>query len=145
MTRSKRVQTIVKLNQHKERIAARQLADAQSSLDTIKERLQQMLIYRDEYTELLKENNKSVAMNVLRERQAFILQMDQGINMLREQLSIQEQMSEQERQHWLKQKTQLDTMQSIYERCLAAEVQLRALRSQQQLDELATRNAIRNH
>ena len=144
MIRSQRVKTIVKLKEHNERIAARRLIDSQSSLDSIKQRLEQMLKYREEYARLLKASNQSHAMNLLRDRQAFILQMNQGINMLREQVSIQEKMNKQERQNWIKEKQQLDTMQSIYENCLSVEQKLEVLRSQQQIDELAINSAIRN-
>ena len=144
MTRSQRVKTIVKLKEHNERLAARRLIDSQSSLDSIKQRLEQMLKYREEYARLLKVSNQSHAMNLLRDRQAFILQMNQGINMLREQISIQEKMNKQERQNWIKEKQQLDTMQSIYENCLSVEQKLEVLRSQQQIDELAINSAIRN-
>ena len=144
MTRSQRVKTIVKLKEHNERLAARRLIDSQSSLDSIKQRLEQMLKYREEYARLLKASNQSHAMNLLRDRQAFILQMNQGINMLREQVSIQEKMNKQERQNWIKEKQQLDTMQSIYENCLSVEQKLEVLRSQQQIDELAINSAIRN-
>ena len=144
MTRSQRVKTIVKLKEHNERLAARRLIDSQSSLDSIKQRLEQMLKYREEYARLLKASNQSHAMNLLRDRQAFILQMNQGINMLREQVSIQEKMNKQERQNWIKEKQQLDTMQSIYENCLSVEQKLEVLRSHQQIDELAINSAIRN-
>lgn len=144
MTRSKRIQTIVKLKQHKERDAARQLAAAQSTLAGIHQRLQQMLTYKEEYLQLFKPKDRALSVNMLREQQAFILQIDQGIKLLREQLRIQEKMNEQERQNWLSQKQQLDTMQNIYESCHQAEQQLAELRAQHGLDELATARAARH-
>lgn len=143
MTRSQRVQTIVKLNQHKERMAALKLADTQSSLYELKQRLRQMLSYREEYIQIFKVSEQCHSINTLRERQAFVLQLDQGIEILCEQVRIQEQMNEQERQSWIEQKQQLDTMQSIYKRCLSAEQQLQTLRSQQELDEIAINQSIR--
>ncbi len=144
MTRSRRLQTIVKLRNHGERNAARSFANSQLTLQNIRQRVQQLLDYKAEYCQLFSRVQTKLSIQTMRDQQAFILQLDQGIKMLQQQLHAQEQMNEQERQNWIQQKQQLDTMQNIYERCATAEQMLQDLRSQHALDELATNRATRS-
>lgn len=143
MTRSQRIQTIVKLKNHRERHAARSFTASQLTLVNIRQRIQLLFGYRDEYLQFFKSGDKKLSINSIRDQQAFILQLDQGIAMLRQQLRIQEKMTERERQNWIQQKQQLDTMQNIHDRCLHAEQQLRELRTQHTLDELITNRSSR--
>lgn len=143
MTRSQRIKTIVKLKNHRERHAARSFAASQLTLANIRKRIQQLLEYREEYLQFFQSDGKKLSIKSIRDQQAFILQLDQGIAMLRQQLRIQEKMNDRERQNWIQQKQQLDTMQNIHDRCFQAEQQLRELRTQHTLDELATNRASR--
>jgi len=143
MMRSQRVKTLVKLKNHNERTAARQFAASQLSLENIRQRIQQLIAYRDEYMQFFSSGERKVSIQAVRDQQAFILQIEQGITMLHQQLRVQEKMNEKERQNWIRQKQQLDTMQNIHDRCQQAEQQLAELRTQHALDELATNRAIR--
>lgn len=144
MTRSQRIKTIVKLKNHNERTAARQFAASQVTLENIRQRILQLLEYREEYLQFFTSSVKKLSIQSVRDQQAFILQLDQGITMLQQQLRIQEKMNETERQNWIQQKQQLDTMQNIHDRCRQAEQQLLELRTQHALDELATNRATRS-
>ena len=144
MTRSQRIKKIVKLTESKERIAARELAGAQKTLKEFKERLQQLHEYRQEYLSYLKPDGKTHSILDIRHRQAFILQIDEGVRMLNEQIKLQETMNSRERDKWLKEKQQLDTMENIFERFHKAEQQIAILREQHQLDELSQRQAIKH-
>ncbi len=137
MTRSQRIKSIVKLKQNRERHAAKEFAATQSALASIRQRLQQMLGYRQEYLQMFGTRQEKISIKQMREQQAFILQLDEGIRMLNEQIRIQEKMNNQERQNWLNQKQQLDTMQNIFERCVQTEQQLQLLREQNSLDDLS--------
>ncbi|GJM04240.1 MAG: flagellar protein FliJ [marine bacterium B5-7] len=139
MTRSQRIKKIVRLSENKERSAARELAAAQKILNGYKERLGQLEDYRKEYMGYLKPGKQAQSITVLREHQAFILQIDEGIRLLIQQINLQESMSSRERDNWLKEKRQLDTMENIFERFSSAERQISALREQNQLDELSQR------
>ena len=134
MTRSQRIKTIVKLKHNRERHAAKGFAATQLALANIRQRLQQMLSYKQEYLQMFVPEQQKISIKQMREQQAFILQIDEGIRMLNEQIRIQEKMSNQERQNWLNQKQQLDTMQNIFERC---QQRLQALREQNSLDDLS--------
>ena len=144
MTRSQRIKTIVRLSENKERIAAREFAAAQKILNDYKDRLNQLQNYRQEYLVYLKPGSQAQSIKVIRERQAFILQIDEGIRLLNEQIKIQENMNCQERDNWLKEKQQLDTMENIFERFSKAEKQIVAMREQHQLDEHSQRQSAKH-
>ncbi len=137
MTRSQRISKIAGLSRNKERQAARHLANAQDALKSIKDKLDLMLNYRQEYMDLLQPNGKKVNVRQVQERQAFILQMDEGISLLKKQLTMQQQMTEQECKKWLQAKHYIETMDTISERFASAERRISELRQQHELDELS--------
>ena len=139
MTRSQRIKTIVRLSENRERTAAREFAAAQKILKDYKDRLSQLQNYREEYLGYMKPDGQKQSIKSIRERQAFILQIDEGIRMLKEQIRIQERMNNHERDKWLSQKQQLDTMVNIFERFNCAERQILELREQHCLDEISQR------
>ena len=139
MTRSQRIKKIVNLTENKERAAARDFAAAQKVLSDYKDKLKQLEDYRLEYTSFMKPGAERQSVSMMRERQAFILQLDEGIRMIKNQIQIQETMNNQERERWLKEKQQLDTMENIFQRYHKTEQQIVALREQNQLDELSRR------
>ena len=67
------------------------------------------------------------------------MQIDEGIRLLIQQINLQESMNSRERDNWLKEKQQLDTMENIFERFSCAERKIATLREQNQLDELSQR------
>ncbi len=144
MTRSQRIKKIVNLSENKERAAARELAAAQKILNDYKDRLNQLENYRQEYTEDLKPGGKAQSVKIIRERQAFISQIDEGIRLLKEQIGIQETMNSRERDNWIKEKRQLDTMENIFDRFYKTEQQIVALREQNHLDELSLRQTVKH-
>lgn len=139
MTRSQRIKKIVHLSENKERAAARDFAATQKVLSEYKDKLNQLESYRLEYTALMKPGGAVQTVSMIRERQAFILQLDEGIRMIKEQIRIQETMNSRERDKWLKEKQQLDTMENIFQRCQKTEQKIIAIREQNQLDELSQR------
>lgn len=144
MTRSQRIKKIVRLSENKERSAAREFAAAQKILNGYKERLAQLEEYRKEYLGYLKPSAQAQSITVLREHQAFILQIDEGIRLLNQQIKLQESMNSRERDNWLKEKQQLDTMENIFQRFSHAERQVAVLREQNQLDELSQRQTAKH-
>lgn len=144
MTRSQRIKKIVGLTANKERAAAREFSSAQRILNDYKERLNQLENYRLEYTAFLKPGGDAQSIKLIRERQAFILQIDGGIRLLKDQIDKQETMHTQERNKWLKEKQQLDTMENIFQRFHKTEQQIMALREQNQLDELSQRKTVKH-
>lgn len=143
MTRSQRIKKIVKLNVNKERTAAREFSAAQKVLNDYKLRLSQLENYRQEYAEHMKPGGEVQSIKLIRERQAFILQIDTGIRLLKEQVKKQEAMSSHERDKWIKEKQQLDTMENIFQRFHKTEQEILALREQNQLDELSLRKTVK--
>jgi flagellar export protein FliJ len=144
MTRSQRIKKIVSLSENKERNAAREFAATQKILSDYKNRLIQLESYRKEYTQYLKPGGAAQSITSIREQQAFILQVDEGIRLLKEQIEKQEAMNSRERDKWLKEKQQLDTMENIYQRFHKTEQQIVELREQNNLDELSQRQTIKH-
>lgn len=144
MTRSQRIKKIVRLSENKERSAAREFVAAQKILNDYKNRLVQLQEYRQEYMEHLKPGTQAQSIAAIREQQAFILQIDEGIKLLRQQIRMQEAMNSQERDKWLKEKQQLDTMENIFERIHKTEQQIIELREQNQMDENSIRQACKH-
>ena len=143
MTRSQRIKQIVKLSENKERKAALEFANSQKVLNEYKARLQQLEDYRQEYLGYLKPGGELLSIKTIKERQAFICQIDEGIRMLKQQIDIHQLMNVNERDKWLKQKQQLDTMENIFERIHKAEKHIVEIREQIQLDEHSQRQS--NH
>lgn len=139
MTRSQRIKKIVSLSENKERAAAREFAATQQILSDYKNKLKQLESYRLEYTAYMKPGSATQTVTMIRERQAFILQLDEGIRMIKDQIKIQETMNNRERDKWLKEKQQLDTMENIFQRCHKTEQKIIALREQHHMDELSQR------
>ena len=135
MTRSQRIKKIVRLSENKERVAAREFATAQKVLNGYKNQLHQLQNYRKEYLGYLKPGIQVQSIKFIREQQAFILQIDEAIRLIGEQIHIQEAMNCRERDKWLKEKQQLDTMENIFERFHKTEQRIIAIREQNQLDE----------
>lgn len=141
MMRSQRLKKIVNLTENKERAAAREFAAAQKVLSDYKDKLKQLESYRLEYTALMKPGGAAQSVTMIRERQAFILQLDEGIRLIKNQIQVQETMNNREREKWLKEKQQLDTMENIFQRCHKTEQTIMLLREQHQLDELSQRSS----
>jgi len=120
------------------------MVEHQKVLNDFKERLNQLENYRQEYAEYLKPGGEALSIKIIRERQAFILQIDEGIRLLKHQISMQEGMSSRERDKWLKEKQQLESMENIYQRFYKTEQQVLALREQNQLDELSHRTTAKH-
>jgi flagellar protein FliJ len=144
MTRSERIKKIVRISENKERSAAREFVAAQKILNEYKERLSQLQDYRLEYLEYLKPSDEKLSVKILCERKAFVTQIDEGIRLLSQQIDMQEAMNVQERDKWIKEKKQLDTMENIFTRFQKAEQQVLILREQSQLDELSQRQSGKN-
>jgi len=143
MTRSERIKKIVNISENKERVAAREFVAAQKILNDYKERLNQLENYRNEYTVYMKPGGAAQSVSLIRERQAFIIQIDEGIRLLKNQIQIQETMNISERDKWLKQKQQLDTMENIFERFYKAEQHIMTVREQNRLDEFSQRKSVK--
>jgi flagellar export protein FliJ len=143
MTRSQRIKKIVSLSEKKERAAAREFVAAQKILQEFKDKLKQLQNYRLEYTSYMKPGGEAQSVTMIRERQAFILQIDEGIRIIQHQIKIQESMNNQERDKWIKQKQHLDTMENIFQRFQKTEQHMMILREQNQLDELSQRQVKR--
>jgi flagellar export protein FliJ len=141
MTRSQRIKKIVNLSENKERTAAREFATAQKILSDYKERLSQLESYRQEYSDYLKPGGEPQSVTMIRERQAFLSQIDEGIRLLKEHINTQETMNSRERDNWIREKQQLDTMENIFQRFHKTEQKIVAIREQNHLDELSLRNA----
>ena len=139
MTRSQRIKQLVKLSENKERKAAQEFAAAQKILNDYQKRLEQLQHYRQEYLNYLKPGSARLSIKIIREQKAFIAQIDEGIRMLKEQIKVQQTMNFNERDNWLKQKKQLDTMENIFQRLHKTEQQIFEMREQLQLDEFSQR------
>ena len=139
MTRSQRIKQLVKLSENKERKAAQEFAAAQKILNDYQKRLEQLQHYRQEYLNYLKPGSARLSIKIIREQKAFIAQIDEGIRLLKEQIKVQQTMNFNERDNWLKQKKQLDTMENIFQRLHKTEQQIFEMREQLQLDEFSQR------
>ena len=144
MTRSQRIKKLVKLKENNERIAARGFAASQKILDEYYQRLKQMLEYRQEYLGFMKMSTTTVSITSLRERQGFILQIDEAIKILKQEIENIRNMNDRERENWVQHKQQLDVMENIFERTRLIEKNQFAQREQRQLDEQSQRVVSKN-
>ncbi len=115
MTRSKRMQPVVDVTVQREREAAKRLGEAQQRVQAAEQRLDELVRYRDEYTQQF-ANGGSLTAARLRDYRVFLDRLNQAVEQQRTLLARAQQEAETHRQRWLDSRTRVQALGKVVER-----------------------------
>lgn len=101
MTRSEKLSSILRLAERKEQIAARNAAQSRLKLLECENKLKELQKFRYEYARHRGLGNSVLCSSELLERQKFINQLDEGIEILKQIISSRHFDSETEKKLWV--------------------------------------------
>lgn len=138
MTKSERLQPIVRVSESKERQTARMLAEALKRRQEVEARLTELQTYRDEYEQLFQRNSRGgVGAEKLRDYRAFIAQLNQAISYQEHKVSAAVAACEAARSVWLRTRTRCQALGKVVDGHRRDERRREARREQKDSDELA--------
>lgn len=144
MLRSKRLETVLNLEQRKEQQAMERLGEARKQVEAHREQVANLERYQQEYREQIRATQKGVVpVTRLQAWQAFIAQLDQVIVQQNRQLQQAEQVFEARRVEWLQAWERRRGMEKYIETCRQQEQRARDLSEQKLADEAAGRAFVR--
>ncbi|KPQ29619.1 MAG: flagellar export protein FliJ [Marinobacter excellens HL-55] len=146
MLRSKRLETVLNLEQRKEQQAMERLGEARKQVEAHREQVANLERYQQEYREQIRATQQGVVpVTRLQAWQAFIAQLDQVIVQQNRQLQQAEQVFEARRVEWLQAWERRRGMEKYIETCRQQEQRARDLSEQKLADEAAGRAFARKH
>lgn len=115
MTRSKRMQSVVEVTANREREAARRLGDAQKRVEAAEQRLQELLLYRDDYTQQF-ANGASLTAARLQDYRIFLGRLNQAVDQQLQLLERARQDCEAQRRRWMDIHTRTQALDKVVSR-----------------------------
>lgn len=137
MTRSQRLSPVLKLALTRKRNAAVVAAKAAKLLRDYELKLAELKSYRAEYAMLDNADGQVVNASLLQERQKFMLQLDEGIDILKNKVKGQQQVMDVDKQQWLDAHKHNDAIDKLMGRLRSLEQNLRETRENDALDDRA--------
>lgn len=145
MTRSKRLNPVVKVAEHREKDAARRLGQSQQRLEQQRARLRELVGYRDEYHVKFQQTcGRGVDVKQLQEYRLFLARLNDAIAQQQNTVVQAEREVERCRTSWLSTRTRSQALDKVRERYQDVERQEADRREQADLDERSTQSANRN-
>lgn len=136
MTKSERLQPIVKVSESRERHAARRMAEAMQRRQEVEERLKELRRYRDEYERLFQRDTcNGVGAEKLRDYRSFAAQLNQAIGYQQHKVNEAAAACEEARREWLKTRTRCQVLDKVVDNHRRAERKDEARREQRDSDE----------
>lgn len=141
MARSKRLKPILRLAERKEINAAHTMAEARRRLHYYEEKLAELRSYRTDYgISVSKEGGSTMSVTQLREYQAFIHQLNEGIAMLAEKIEGQRQLKQRDENLWITAKKNTDVLDKLIIKLKWMERKFTVNREADEIDERSSRN-----
>jgi flagellar FliJ protein len=138
MTRSKRLDSVLRMAEDRERDAAGALAQGRNRLAAQEQRLEMLLGYRAEYEERLKVRGAGgMGIGQLQEYRAFLDHLTRAIEHQRKTLAEAQQQRDVDRQHWLDETRRAQSLGKVQERLRDDEQRSAAAQEQRETDERA--------
>lgn len=134
MTRSKRMQSVVEVTVRREREAAKRLGEAQQRVQAGEHQLNELIRYRDEYTQQF-ANGGSLAAARLRDYRIFLDRLNQAVEQQRALVMRARQEVDVQRQHWLDSHMRVQALGKVVERYRDEERSLSERRLQKEADQ----------
>jgi len=140
MTKSERLQPIVRISESRERQAAEKLAAAMQRQQLAEARLAELEGYRNEYEKTFHgDARQGVGAEKLRDYRNFVAQLNLAIGQQGKKVSEAVAACEQARCVWLQTRTRTQSLDKVVENHHRVERQGKARREQQDSDERACR------
>lgn len=144
MTRSKRMNPVLKVAEHREKDAARRLGQTQQRLQQQQARLRELIGYRDEYNLKFQQTcGAGVDVKQLQEYRLFLSRLNDAIAQQQRVIVNAEREVERARAGWLSTRTRSQALDKVRDRFIHAERQEAERREQADLDERSTQQASR--
>lgn len=141
MTKSERFKPLVRMAESKEMDAAKELGDCARVLKEKQARLDELLRYRQEYAQRLQQDGAAgISARKLRDYQAFLANLDRGIQEQRKVVAQAAGMLEEKKQQWSSKRTRTKALDNAVARFKDDERQSHARREQKESDERAIHN-----
>lgn len=134
MTRSKRMQPVVEVTQQREREAAKRLGEAQQRMQAAEQRLDELMRYRDEYTQQFASGGSLTAAR-LRDYRIFLDRLNQAVDQQHALVARAQQEAEAQRQRWLDIRTRVQALDKVVERYRGEERNQHERRLQKESDQ----------
>ncbi len=139
MTRTQRLQPVVKHTDKKERHALQQVAQSQAELEIEQGRLKQLQDYKIEYLQKKKYDIGVFTPLELQEFNRFMLQLDQTIERQMELVDLRQVDLDNKRQLWTATRIDSKKMHKVVEKLRKQEILEQERREQKALDEFSQR------
>jgi len=140
MTKSERLQPIVRVSESRERQAVRKLAEAMQRQQQAEARLKELQDYRGEYERTFQRDaRQGMGAEKLRDYRAFVAQLNFAIEQQSKKVSEAAAFSEEARRAWLKTRTRSQALDKVVENHRRDERRSEARREQRDSDEHAQR------
>ena len=144
MVRSKRLNSVAKLMNHRQQEAARQLGVSAQRLEQQRQRLQELKDYREEYLHSFQIHIQAgMSMSRVNDYHQFIGQLDQAISQQQQNVDNADKECAACRQAWLSRRCSVEAVDKAVSRYQAQEQRLEGRREQQENDESSLRNCFK--
>jgi flagellar FliJ protein len=144
MTRTERLQPVVKHTENKEKRALEAMALSQGELELEKTRLDQLKSYKKEYFQSHSQQNRVYSSIELQEFNRFLAQLDQSIDQQIKVIELRETELDYKRRSWQTRHMESKVMNKVVDNLQHQEQILESRREQKQMDELSQRNNLKS-
>lgn len=142
MTRSERLNPVHRLAEEKENTAAQAFGTSQSQLQESSNRLAELMSYRDDYRNRLREATEhGIDARALREYQSFLKRLDQAIQQQQRMVTQGESEVARTRQGWLEERANTKSLSNLIGKIKTQEDRVSDRAEQLDSDERAQRMA----
>lgn len=140
MTKSQRMNPLLKLAERNEQQAARALGVSQQAVQTHEQQLVLLLNYRQEYAERMQSHgSRGMSVTQMQGYQSFLARLDEGIREQRHVLLRAQEEFEHQRRLWQQSHIRTQSLDKVKLRYLAEEVRVQERKDQKDTDERAQR------
>lgn len=135
MKRSDKMQPFLKLTKYREKIRAAHFSDKQSQMKTYQEQLKLMENYRAEYINHV-HADEAISVQHLSERQAFVHQINQTIEVLKQQIKLAQPGYNADKESWMRSRQMMKSVETVIDRAKQQEDREEQQLEQSILDEI---------
>ena len=144
MAPSDRLKPVHDVAERREQSAAKLFGEARRILKDQEDRLEQLLMFRQEYQERFDADMRGgISATRLQEYQAFLAKLEQAIGQQRAAVEMSRRESQEKKQHWQQKHVRTQAIGKAIDRFRKEEVHHRERVEQKETDEYAMRNARR--
>ena len=141
MIKSKRLKPISEIADAKERDAARHMGEQQAVLDKHRNKLVELIKYRDEYAEkMVTAGGQGISAGQMQDYGRFIRRLDEAIVFQRSQIDLATRQLEVKQREWRVMHTRSEALNKVVSRYKTAETRAQDKREQNESDERAQRS-----